>query len=348
MSSIPAVSPAAPGGQAGHRDWQNMHHRLQTFLSPRCSVKGLFHSAVVVTTLATLLGFAGPFGWFFDLFSHFRVQYALLLLCAALVSVFARWQKLTLALLMLAIVNTCVVAPLLFHRTSDPGATENLRAVLVNVNAANRKPEPFFAFLKKSNPDFVIIEEITPAWTGMLTNLAKTYPFSVVQPRDDCFGIGLYSRIPLLEETVIDTGPAAVPSVRAAIVTHVGKFVLIGTHPVPPKNGEQSRWRNEHLQEIAGIVNKSKWPVLVVGDLNTSPWSINFRRFLRDAELTDSMMGFGIQASWPTYLAPLRIPIDHVLHTAGFRIADRRLGPDIGSDHFPVIVDFCPPQPQEP
>ena len=322
-----------------------MHRCLQTFLSPRCSVKGLFHSAVAVTVLATFFGFAGPLGWFFDLFSHFRVQYALLLLCAAFISVFARWPRLTLALLILAVLNTGVVAPLLFCRTSDPGAAENLRVALVNINAANRNPEPLFAFLKKSDPDFIIIEEITPAWAGMMTNLAKAYPFSVVQPRDDCFGIGLYSRIPFFNGTIIDTGPVGVPSVRAAIVTHLGKFVLLATHPVPPKNSEHSRWRNEHLQELAGIVRQSKWPVLVVGDLNTSPWSTHFHRLLHDAGLADSMRGYGIQASWPTDFAPLRIPIDHALHTAGFRIADRRLGPDIGSDHFPVIVDFCPPSP---
>jgi endonuclease/exonuclease/phosphatase (EEP) superfamily protein YafD len=36
----------------------------------------------------------------------------------------------------------------------------------------------------------------------------------------------------------------------------------------------------------------------------------------------------------------MRIPIDHCLFSPGIRILSKEVGPRVGSDHFPVIVDF--------
>jgi hypothetical protein len=44
---------------------------------------------------------------------------------------------------------------------------------------------------------------------------------------------------------------------------------------------------------------------------------------------------------WPTW-APsfLRVPIDHIFVSSSWRVIDRRLGPMVGSDHLPVLVDL--------
>jgi endonuclease/exonuclease/phosphatase (EEP) superfamily protein YafD len=36
----------------------------------------------------------------------------------------------------------------------------------------------------------------------------------------------------------------------------------------------------------------------------------------------------------------MRVPIDHLLHSDTLSVVDRRLGPAMGSDHFPLIVDL--------
>jgi endonuclease/exonuclease/phosphatase (EEP) superfamily protein YafD len=52
------------------------------------------------------------------------------------------------------------------------------------------------------------------------------------------------------------------------------------------------------------------------------------------------MKGFGHQPSWPTGQFFLRIPLDHVLHAPEIMIHNRMVLQDVGSDHFPVIIDF--------
>jgi endonuclease/exonuclease/phosphatase (EEP) superfamily protein YafD len=36
----------------------------------------------------------------------------------------------------------------------------------------------------------------------------------------------------------------------------------------------------------------------------------------------------------------LRVPIDHLVHSEVISVRDRRLGPDLGSDHFPLVVEI--------
>ena len=84
-------------------------------------------------------------------------------------------------------------------------------------------------------------------------------------------------------------------------------------------------------------------PILLCGDLNLTPWSPVFWRFLRRSGLADSSRGFGVQPSWPVGKPWMSVPLDHCLVSPEITILDRRLGPAIGSDHYPVWVDFTLP-----
>jgi endonuclease/exonuclease/phosphatase (EEP) superfamily protein YafD len=45
--------------------------------------------------------------------------------------------------------------------------------------------------------------------------------------------------------------------------------------------------------------------------------------------------------TWPTPLpAPLRVPIDTVFVGGGLSLRDLHAGPDLGSDHLPVIAEI--------
>ena len=101
-----------------------------------------------------------------------------------------------------------------------------------------------------------------------------------------------------------------------------------------------ARMRDQQLAIIADALRRLDEPVLLLGDLNVSPWSYHFKRLLRQSGLRDGTLGKGFQPTWPTSLLPLLIPIDHCLYSLGIHVVYRIVGKDVGSDHYPVVVDF--------
>ena len=79
--------------------------------------------------------------------------------------------------------------------------------------------------------------------------------------------------------------------------------------------------------------------MVVLGDLNVTPWSPWFRRLLEAGGLAD-LAGGPHRPTWAPAPVPaaLGLALDHVLATPGIRLLSRRLGPRLGSDHRPVVV----------
>ncbi|MEL6340871.1 MAG: endonuclease/exonuclease/phosphatase family protein [Myxococcota bacterium] len=117
-----------------------------------------------------------------------------------------------------------------------------------------------------------------------------------------------------------------------------GGLLLIATHPIPPIGPDETLARNAQLVELGKKAAESERPVLLVGDLNTTPFSPSFSDLLRHGGFRDSARGHGYAPTWPTFFLPLSIPIDHALHSSNVEIVDRRVGPNIGSDHYPLVV----------
>ncbi len=186
----------------------------------------------------------------------------------------------------------------------------------------------------------IVLEEINETWVRQLTRLRADYPFGRWHPREDNFGIALLSRISLDRVEIRQIGQAGVPSVVAHLTLGDRPVTLIGTHPLPPSGPVYASRRDEQLRALNAFVRSLRGEVIMMGDLNTTSWSPVFRRFVRTAGLRDSREGFGCQPTWPVGLPILRIPIDHCLVSSGIIVHNRWVGPDVGADHFPVLVDF--------
>ena len=118
------------------------------------------------------------------------------------------------------------------------------------------------------------------------------------------------------------------------------KLTLIGTHPLHPGH-EGWRLRNEQFAALAKFCRGQTGPVVVIGDLNSTSWSAHFGTLLDGTRLRDSRAGFGVQASWPAWSPLPRIPIDHCLVSPEIVGPQSVHRPDVGSDHFPLVVDLA-------
>jgi len=79
---------------------------------------------------------------------------------------------------------------------------------------------------------------------------------------------------------------------------------------------------------------------MVAGDLNITPFSQIFFKFLQHAQLVDTGRGQGWQPTWFSRMPWFAIPIDHVLCSEKIQVFKRKTGPAMGSDHNPLIVEF--------
>ena len=75
---------------------------------------------------------------------------------------------------------------------------------------------------------------------------------------------------------------------------------------------------------------------IVAGDFNSAPWTFSTRRI---AAAGGVALVSGATATWPT-TAPLRLPLDQVYAGPCLAASAVTRGPALGSDHFPLIVDF--------
>lgn len=303
-------------------------------------VGNLLILAGAAVSVATVAGFAGTVWWRTELACHFRVQYFISLAIVALTLALLRRWRFAAVFGAFCLLNLAVILPLYVFAPERP-ASAAIRAMLVNVLTSNRDSDSVKAAIKKYNPDFLVLLETDEWWLTQLASLRQTYPYSFTRPRSDNFGITFLSKVPLARAEIVDIETTNVPAVLAEVEFDGRPFAILGIHVMAPVRGGAARQRNKQFIEIAAYVRQLRMPVLLLGDLNTTPWSPFFSRLLDNARLHDSTAGYGYQPTWPAGNPLLRIPIDHCLYSRGIGIAGRMVGPDVGSDHFPLVVDFA-------
>ncbi len=311
----------------------------------RFSLWGLIEACGVCVVACTLAGFFGGMHWLLELTTHFRVQYLVLLAVMSGLLFFGRRKRMAVLYLSCAMLNAVVVAPWLIPASKTKPVGDSLRLMVLNVHTANTRHDLVLEEIRRLKPDVLLLMEVDSAWVQALQGLAEIFPNRLIEPREDNFGIALFSRLPLKTPQVVEwTGDSGVPSITAEVEVSGQSLFFIGTHPVPPASEGNSRLRNEQLVKIAETVSQQKLPVVVAGDLNATPWSPHFQKFEKAASLKDTGRRSGWHPTWPVDFPPLWIPLDHCLVSHAIPYAVRTVGKNAGSDHYPIIVDIVLPR----
>jgi len=323
------------------KDWSA--HRLSREKTKRShvSLAGLLAAGAFLASVGTLLGFLGELHWLMDLFAHFRLQYAAgLLLCMITLCLLRAWRT-ALVLSPFLFVNLWTMAPYYLPTRTLAGAQDSMRAVHLNVQTNNTRYTDTVEQLLEVDADIIVLAEVDEAWMKHLEALRSRFPHVFAEPRSDNFGIALFSRWRYSHASIVDPARANVPAILAHVRTPHGMLGIVGIHTLPPVNARYVADRDRQLAEIPGLVDAAGPATLVLGDLNTTPWSASFRKMIRDSALVDCALGRGLQPTWPTSNWLVMIPIDHCLRTPRVTITDKRSLPAIGGDHLGSIVDFA-------
>lgn len=304
----------------------------------------LVEIAVLLAVVAALAGLLGRWHFAFDLASHFRVQCTVaLLLAAPLLWILhsRRWAAVSL------LAGLGLAASLLpYFPPAEDATAGDYRLMTMNVHTSNPRHDLAIAAIRATDPDIIVLQETDARWLASLdAALAAGWPYRETVPRSDNFGIAIYSKIAWTScEVVEHTDQLPAPAIDARFELPNGRQLrLFGVHPLPPMNDGLWSSRNSLFAGLAREVRRAgPERTIVAGDLNCTPWSYWFGRFLQDAQLRDSARGRFPRGTWsPVPNVPLAgLPIDHVLVGADIGVSHRGIGPAIGSDHRPVIIDF--------
>lgn len=287
----------------------------------------------------TALGLLDRWSTYLEFGTLYRLHYAVVLGVAALVAIPLRAFPIALAALLLAGVNLLLTSRVPPGPETDAGGSGRLRALIINVRDKNDEYDQLRHLIAETDPDIVGVIELTPAWARALQPGLMDYPVRRLKPEEGATGVGLYSRRRLADSRILSVSPDGQPSVVATVVLGGRSLVLLIVHVRTIADGAA---RERQLRELSEELQSLGDRVAVCGDFNSVPWSDSIRDLADGADLRSIFGRFGRDGTWPTYAGPLRIPIDNCLVGAGLAVTDRRIGPDIGSDHLPLIVDFAP------
>lgn len=309
---------------------------------------GLFFGIAALAVLVlTLLGYLGELAWWMDVLNEGRMQlFGLALICAAALLVARAWGWFAVAT-SAVIVNGWLVVP--WFLGSPPEVAEDagrdLRLMVLNVRESNEGFEPVLVLLRRDKPDVVVLNEVDPAWLREIRGLEAGYEIYDT-PAQGKFGVLLLSRIPI-ESTEVErfTGRWS-PSIVARLEVDGRLATLIATHPPAPMDSKTWENRNEHLKDLERYVGEVDGPVLVAGDLNTTMWSPHLDNVFDNTRLVDTREGYGVLPTYPAsrwgldFPWVLQVPLDHVLASEEWSVLGCKTGPNVGSDHLPLIVDL--------
>ncbi len=292
---------------------------------------------------AALLAFGGSRWWLLDLLTHFRPVYGLALLGAAALALAVARPRAAAVLTAVLAVNTVPMVSAV-QDTGDRPAGVALRVMVSNVEQTNPQHHAMAELITAARPDLVALVEVDSTWLDDLGPSLAGLDHAVEVPRSDWFGVALRSRWPLTGVEVVDApGPMSPWIVATLAVEGAEPTTVMVAHPHPPVTRARAAARDAQLAAMGRRLAATSGPRLVLGDLNATPWSTPMIRLLVRTDLEVAGGPFGPRGTWPSRLPVLRLPIDHVLHDPEVRVVRHELGPDVGSDHRPVVVDLMLP-----
>jgi endonuclease/exonuclease/phosphatase (EEP) superfamily protein YafD len=292
-------------------------------------------------SVLSIISLAGALYWVFDLSSHFRLQYFVTILALLPVLVLSKRKRLALLAGMALSINACEIAPYYWPRPSNHElvGARKLKILTINVNYENDRFEKILECIKKFDPDLVAIEELTPALDEELKAKLVDYKYSCSAPKNNPWGIGLFSRVPIEHSQVVYFFPDK-PNIVDELNWEGKPLCIVATHPIPPMSPALADQNKKQLIAISEEINRKNETAVLVGDLNATSWCSAYKDAIDLGHLVDSSRGFGLQASWLRSFPPLCLPIDHCLTTPDMVATTRVIGQDIGSDHWPVYVEL--------
>ena len=221
-------------------------------------------------------------------------------------------------------------------RTGQP----SVEVLTLNLWYRNGDVASVTELIREERPDIVALVELTPAWQRALAPVLRPYRIRSLEAAPGSGGIGLYGRAHLRRPEIVRLLDGARPVARAELDLPGGVGRLLVVHPAGGLLPSDVERHERELRAIGEWAREQGPRSLVCGDLTAAPWTRSLRDLLAEGGLRAALPGGLFAGSWPALPPPLRVAVDGCLVGRGLR-ARAELGPRVGSDHLPVLVEVA-------
>lgn len=267
------------------------------------------------------------------------------LAAAAGLALLVRWRPMVITGLGLFI--TLAAHTLIAEARQAPGplpATHDgrplLRVVALNAWHHNTTPQAMAEYLIGETADIVLLSEFGPNRLELLHKLEATYPYRAGCPEVwGCAMMVLSQRPFTASGSSAAKGFGPLPNAWVRFGDGKDSLTVIGVHIIKALDG--TLLHRAQLEELAVTAKSAPGAVIVGGDFNETPWTHGFSEFRRQSGLKPAS---GFLPSFPTGVKGLpQLSIDHIFASPAIKAVSAGLGPDVGSDHRPVVAALVLP-----
>lgn len=307
----------------------------------------------ILAILLTIIPYFSTDYWWIRMFDFPHLQLSFLTLIAILVYFFKFNFKSWKDYLFIGLLISCFVFQFgkIYPYTAfaayevlpaSKSQQDSITIYTANVLQKNEKRQTVVEQLIKYEPDIVLLTEVNKPWENEISQaIGNNYPFKIQVPKDNTYGMLLYSKNELINPKVKYLVSDSIPSIHTKVKMIAGDTIQIyAIHPTPPMPQENplSTDRDTEMMMVAKMALDSQYPVLVIGDFNDVAWSVTSKLFQNVSRLGDIRKGRGLYNTYDANNFLLRWPLDHIFISNEFRLQSVKRCEDIHSDHFPLYT----------
>ncbi len=314
------------------------------------SLKSFLQGFGIIAIILTLLPLIAIDYWWIRVFDFPHVQLTGLTL-AAFIAYFMTFDlKNYKDYLFITIVGACFLfqaykvfpyTPLASYEIADSTPTDernDFNIYSANVFQDNKEYDPLLKEIKSYDPDIILLMETNQEWKNAVHGtLSPDYPYQLLQPLDNTYGLLFYSRLPLSESKIRFLVDKEIPSIETRVTLRNGeKIQLYAIHPTPPmpQHNPMSSDRDTEMMKTAFQAKENGFPTVVIGDFNDVAWSDTTSLFRKVSGLLDPRIGRSLYNTFNAKNIFMRWPLDHLFTSPEFRVTTFETGDGINSDHF--------------
>lgn len=219
-----------------------------------------------------------------------------------------------------------------------------LKLFSANVLEQNQQYLSMLHQIREVNPDLIFLLETNAAWAASMKELEKDYPFTLLCPLENSYGLLFYSRMKFQSAEIKYLVKGYIPSIDVIIILPSGKKMqLWGLHPAPPVPGESlySTAKDKEIMKVGFKAKECQLPSIVFGDLNDVAWSHTTELFCKTSGMLDPRCGRGFFNTFSAHHWYIRFPLDYIFCSNDFGLVNMKRMPKNGSDHFAMFIHLA-------